>query len=184
VRIIAGIAGGLRIESPATDRVRPTADRVREAWFSSMQTRLPGAHVLDVFAGSGALGLEAASRGAAEVVCVERDRRTVDLIRRNAATTGLDVEVVLGDAATVITSALPAAPFDIVLLDPPYRIEHDELAPVLSAIAEVVRPGGEVWVEMARRAGPPPWPATLRHERTRRYGETELHTAVHQGDQQ
>jgi 16S rRNA (guanine966-N2)-methyltransferase len=171
MRIIAGTAGGLQLESPEGDDVRPTYDRVKEAWFSSLQPRLRGARVLDAFAGSGALGLEARSRGAAEVVCVEQDAEAAALIERNIARTGLDVSLVVGSVPSVLAGLFADREFDIVLLDPPYGIDRDDLA-------EVTAVGGEVWLEVATRAPTPVWPATLRLERSRRYGATTLHTAV------
>lgn len=178
MRIIAGVAGGLQLESPEGDDVRPTYDRVKEAWFSSLQPRLRGARVLDAYAGSGALGLEAKSRGAAEVVCIERDPEAAALVERNIAHTGLDVSLVVGSVPAVLGGLFAEREFDVVLLDPPYRIDRDELATVLAAVAEVTAVGGVVWLEAATRAEPPVWPATLRLERSRRYGETTLHTAI------
>lgn len=178
MRIIAGTHGGLPLESPEGDDVRPTYDRVKEAWFSSLQPRLRGARVLDLFAGSGALGLEATSRGAGEVVCVDRDAEAAALIERNRQSTGLEVSVVLASVPEVLRSVLAGRAFDIVLLDPPYALDGGDLAPVLEAVAAVVAPGGEVWLEAGRHSPDPVWPAGLRHERSRRYGETVLHTAV------
>ena len=178
MRIIAGTHGGLQLESPDGDDVRPTYDRVKEAWFSSLQPRLRGARVLDAFAGSGALGLEAASRGAAEVVCIENDAEAAALIERNIATTGLDVSLVVGSVPGVLAGLFADREFDMVLLDPPYRIDRDELQAVLAAVADVTAVGGEVWLEAATRSEEPVWPATLRLERSRRYGSTTLHTAI------
>ena len=178
MRIIAGTAGGLQLESPVGDDVRPTYDRVKEAWFSSLQPRLRGARVLDAFAGSGALGLEAKSRGAAEVVCVERDAEAAALIERNIEHTGLDVSLVVGSVPSVLAGLFAGREFDVVLLDPPYRIDPDELTEVLAVVAEVTAVGGEVWLEAATRGPEPSWPSTLRLERSRRYGSTTLHTAV------
>lgn len=183
MRIIAGTHGGLPLESPEGDDVRPTYDRVKEAWFSSLQPRLRGARVLDLFAGSGALGLEAASRGAGQVVCVERDAEAAALIERNIASTGLDVARVLGSVPEVLRSTLAGRAFDVVLLDPPYTLAGDELTPVLEAVAAVVAPGGEVWLEAGKHAPDPAWPGPLRHQRSRRYGETVLHTAVREETQ-
>ncbi len=168
MRIIAGTHGGLQLESPEGDDVRPTYDRVKETWFSSLQPRLRNARVLDLFAGSGALGLEAASRGAGEVVCVERDADAAALIQRNIDHTGLDVSLVLGSVPQVLGSTLAGREFDIVLL----------LTSHLEAVADVLAPTGEVWLEASKRSPEPPWPAGLRHARTRGYGETVLHTAV------
>ena len=178
MRIIAGTAGGLSLESPEGEDVRPTYDRVKEAWFSSLQPRLRGARVLDAFAGSGALGLEARSRGAGEVVCIERDAEAAALIERNMQHTGLDVQLVVGAVPGVLQGFLAQRSFDVVLLDPPYDMAPDELAEVLSAVVDVTAPGGEVWLEAPTKADEPRWPAGLRQERSRRYGSTTLHTAV------
>lgn len=177
MRIIAGTHGGLQLETPDGDDVRPTYDRVKEAWFSSLAPRLRGARVLDAFAGTGALGLEAASRGAAEVVCVEVDPEAAALVERNIANTGLPVSLVLGAVPQVLRGPLAGRAFDVVLLDPPYVLDGDELAPVLAAVAEATVAGGEVWLEASRRAPDPAWPESLEPTRRRRYGETVLHTA-------
>lgn len=120
MRIVAGRFGGRVLKAPKK-RARPTTDRVREAWFSRLAPRLPGARVLDLFAGSGALGLEALSRGAHEVTFVERGRASLEALRANIA--ALDV----GEEATVIRAdalrfagGLDAGAFDVVLADPPY----------------------------------------------------------------
>ena len=149
---------------------------MKEAWFSSLHPRLPGAVVLDLWSGTGALGLEAASRGAGRVVLVERDRAALTAIRANVEASGLEVEVVAG--------ALPGAlaglvgPFDVVVGDPPYRIDQDELTAVLTALVPLLAVDAEVWLETARRAPRPAWPAPLLHDRSRRYGDTTLHRAV------
>ena len=184
MRIIAGTAGGLLLESPEGDDVRPTYDRVKEAWFSSLQPRLRGARVLDAFAGSGALGLEARSRGAADVVCVEVDAEAAALVERNMQHTGLEVTLVVGPVPAVLEGTLAHREFDVVLLDPPYGIDRDELDRVLAAVAAVTAPGGEVWLEAPSQHDPPAWPGPLRHERSRRYGATTLHTAVREESEQ
>jgi 16S rRNA (guanine966-N2)-methyltransferase len=183
-RIIGGTAGGRRIRTPAGDRTRPTSDRVREALFSSLEAalgsggRFAGLSVLDLYAGSGAIGLEAASRGATRVTCVEHDRRTASLIRDNARTAGLDVEVRAGTVATVLATPAAAA-YDLVFTDPPYdlpaeAVERDLLALVrhgwLAADALVV-------VERSSRTPAVRWPAGLEpfgRRGERRYGETTL----------
>lgn len=184
MRIIAGTAGGMLLESPEGDDVRPTYDRVKEAWFSSLQPRLRNARVLDAFAGSGALGLEARSRGAGEVVCVEVDAEAAALIERNMEHTDLEVTLVVGPVPAVLEGILARREFDIVLLDPPYDIDRDELERVLDAVAAVTAPGGEVWLEAPTQAEAPVWPAPLRHERSRRYGATTLYTAVREESEQ
>jgi len=123
IRIVAGSLKGRRIPVPPGGLVRPTADRAREALFSILGPRVPGARVLDAFAGTGALGLEAASRGAREVRFVESDRDVAGALVRTLAR--LDVggpgSVVVGDAVGVLGRAILDRPFDLVLADPPYR---------------------------------------------------------------
>ncbi|HZD18768.1 MAG TPA: 16S rRNA (guanine(966)-N(2))-methyltransferase RsmD [Actinomycetota bacterium] len=123
LRIVAGEFGGRRIETPAGRGTRPTADRVREAWFSALGDRVVGARVLDLFAGSGALGLEALSRGAARAHFVESDGRAAAVLRRNIAALGVAerTEVTVGDAFVFLPMASGRGlPFDLVLADPPY----------------------------------------------------------------
>ncbi len=121
MRIVAGKWRGRRIEPPAGDRVRPTADRVREAWMSIVSPWLPVARVVDLFAGSGALGLEALSRGAAEAHFVEVSPAGLRSIRENAAALGAGDEAVIhrGDALRYIERLAPHA-FDVAFADPPY----------------------------------------------------------------
>jgi 16S rRNA (guanine966-N2)-methyltransferase len=180
-RIIAGAAGGRRILVPPKG-TRPTSDRVREALFSSLEADpgLRGAAVLDLCAGSGALGLEALSRGAVHALFVESDRRAAGVLRRNTAALGFPgVEVRVAPAAAVL--AAPAErPYDVVLVDPPYDVPAAEVAGWLAAAAAHgwLADGAVVVVERAGRDGPFPWPLGLRAARERRYGDTTLHTAV------
>lgn len=120
-RIIAGEFGGRRLSVPRGNTTRPTADRVREAWMSILAPRLPGAVVLDLFAGTGALGLEAVSRGAASAVFVERSIPALDLIRRNIDLLGVAdrTRIVRGDALR-FAAELGAGAYDVVFADPPY----------------------------------------------------------------
>lgn len=126
-RIIAGEFRGRRLTVPADSRVRPTADRVREAWMSILGGRLTGATVLDLFAGSGALGLEALSRGAVHATFVELAAPSLAAIRSNVDTLGVTDRVTLhrGDAMRFVERIVPGA-FDIVLADPPYTIPFAE----------------------------------------------------------
>lgn len=178
MRIIAGIAKGRRLVAPSGKGVRPTTDRVKEALFSSLQPRLHGAVVLDLYAGSGALGLEAVSRGARQAVLVERWTRALQAIAANVEATGF------GDRVTVVSDdvdramATLAGPFDVVLADPPYDLADDALAGVLGAVAPLLADDAVVVVERHGRSGPVPWPAGLRRERSRRYGDTTLHVAT------
>lgn len=179
MRVIAGAAKGRSLRAPAGERTRPTADRVKEAWFSSLQPQLPGAHVLDLFAGSGQLGLEALSRGAASVTFVERDRRALQALRANVAAVDLPgARVVAAEVATALRATLDDAPFDLVVADPPYGMADAELAALLAAARPHLVVGAVVTVERARRSGPVPWPADLGDADTRRYGDTVLHRAT------
>lgn len=181
-RIVAGTAGGRRIEVPQRG-TRPTSDRVREALFSSLEStvQLSGARVLDLYAGSGALGLEALSRGAARAVFVESDRRAAGLLRKNVAALGLPGAVVLQSKAGTALAEAPDEPFDVVLCDPPYDVPGPELAQVLAALVEHswTAAGTLVVVERAARDEPPVWPEPLRPLRSRAYGGTEVHRAEH-----
>ncbi|MEU6642379.1 16S rRNA (guanine(966)-N(2))-methyltransferase RsmD [Saccharomonospora sp. NPDC046836] len=175
-RIVAGRAGGRKLRVPPRG-TRPTSERVREALFNALEVagELDGARVLDLYAGSGALGLEALSRGAADVLFVEADRRAVDVLRGNVTLLGLGgtvrhakVEVVVAEPA--------AAPFDIVLADPPYALSGDRLSAVLTDLADRgwLTEGALVIVERALRDGEPQWPQALHALRTKRYGDTAL----------
>jgi 16S rRNA (guanine966-N2)-methyltransferase len=176
--VIAGEAGGLRLTAPKGTRTRPTADRVKESLFAALGPgRLLGASVLDLYAGSGALAIEALSRGAAGALLVDRDPLAVDAIRRNLRTTKLAdrARVQHRGVGAVMRATPPAsAPFDLVFCDPPYDLAPGKLARVLAALAEPgwVAPGGTVVVERAASAGPPllavGWEVTW----SRVYGDT------------
>jgi 16S rRNA (guanine966-N2)-methyltransferase len=178
MRIVAGAAKGRRLQAPKGGDVRPTADRVKEAMFAALQAVVPGARVLDLFAGSGGLGLEALSRGAHSVTFVERDRAALEVLRRNVVTVGLPGAVVLAEPVTrALAGGLPDGPFDLVLADPPYRLPKAELAGLLVALLAHLAPGATVMLERPARDGTPPWPAALRQGDPRRYGDTALHRA-------
>lgn len=178
MRIIAGAAKGRQLVVPKGTELRPTADRVREALFSSLQPVVPGARVLDLFAGSGALGLEALSRGAAAATFVERAGRSLEALRRNVAIVGLaDSVVVAGDVRATLAGEVPGAPFDLVLADPPYHEPKAALAEVLEALVVHLAPDATVVVERAARDGAPAWPDRLLPGTPRRYGDTALHRA-------
>jgi 16S rRNA (guanine966-N2)-methyltransferase len=178
-RIIGGDAGGRRIKAPAGDRTRPTTDRVREALFSAVDAAvgsLQGLRFLDVYAGSGAVGLEARSRGAGVVTLVEQDRRTAAVIADNVRTLGFsNVEVLVSDADRAVASP-PRAPYDVAFLDPPYAVPDSDVLAVLTALREHdwLSPGALVVVERSSRGPALSWPAGLAGDRTRRYGETVL----------
>ncbi|UMG93067.1 16S rRNA (guanine(966)-N(2))-methyltransferase RsmD [Nocardioides sp. TF02-7] len=182
-RIVAGRAGGRRIETPKGARTRPTTDRVREALFSAVEAwcgSLEGLRFLDLYAGSGAIGLEAWSRGAAAVTFVESDRRTADLVRRNARLVGCDVADVRVASAATVLAAPAAAPYDVVFSDPPYPLTDDALAGDLALLADQgwLAPDALVVVERASRGAQPRWPAGLTplpgKRGHKRYGETTL----------
>lgn len=182
-RLIAGAAGGRRLAVPPSG-TRPTADRVREALFSALEhdPGLDGAAVLDVCAGSGALGLEALSRGAAAATFVESDRRAAAVLRRNLADVGLGGTVLAGRAGTVLAGTAPRA-FDVVLVDPPYAVADDEVAGWLTAAARNgwLVPDAEVVVERGGRSRDLAWPDGFELGRSRRYGDTVLHRARYTG---
>ena len=178
-RIIGGESGGRRIVTPAGERTRPTSDRVREALFSSVDAELgslAGLRFLDVYAGSGAVGLEARSRGAGVVTLVEHDRRTAAVIRDNVrrlAMTG--VEVVVADDARALAQH-PRAPYDVVFLDPPYAVPVEDVVFALGALRDHdwLAHGALVVVERSSRGPALGWPQGFAADRTRRYGETVL----------
>jgi 16S rRNA (guanine966-N2)-methyltransferase len=176
-RIVAGTAGGRQLAVPRRG-TRPTSDRVREALFSALEAalELDGARVLDLYAGTGALGLEALSRGAASAVLVESDAGAAAVLRKNIAAVGLPGAVLRQARVAAVLAAPPEEPFDLVLADPPYALDP---APDLAALVAGgwVGPGSLVVVERAHRSGPPGWPAALIPDRIRRYGDTELHWA-------
>ena len=193
-RIIAGSAGGRRLAMPAGESTRPTTDRVREAFFSSLAAwlgtsekpateHLRGVAFLDLFSGSGAVGLEASSRGADRVVCVETDARTCELIRGNARAAGLRVEVVRDRAEHYLVERSGDA-FDVVWLDPPYPLPDDDLDRLVDRVLarHWLRPDGLVVVERSARSRPPRFPAGT-DTWQRRYGETVLHHAQVDADE-
>jgi 16S rRNA (guanine966-N2)-methyltransferase len=178
-RIIGGTAGGRRIKTPTGDSTRPTSDRVREALFSAVNSALgsvSGLRFLDVYAGSGAVGLEARSRGATAVTLVEHDRRSAAVIRDNVRSLGLsDVEVVLSDVARALAQP-PRAPYDLVFADPPYARPEAEVVATLVALRDKgwLSHAALVVVERSSRGPDLCWPEGFGGDRTRRYGETVL----------
>jgi 16S rRNA (guanine966-N2)-methyltransferase len=167
VRIVAGRWGGRRLVAPPGRTTRPTSDRVREALFSILAP-LDGEEVLDLFAGSGALGLEALSRGAAEATLVERDRAALTALHANVEALGADAHVIAGDVAAFLVSAAAAGGhYDLVFLDPPYRSTVG-LGRELS-LEPVLAPGARVVVESDRRS---PLDLHIPLIDERRYGDT------------
>ena len=174
-RIIAGEFGGRRLVLPVDARVRPTADRVREAWMSILGDRLGGARVLDLFAGSGALGLEALSRGAASAVFVESDRDACRTIERNLVKLGLTGATVLcRDAFRAL--AAESRTYDLVLCDPPYGFEdYPRLAGYLK---RVLAPNGLLVYETGAKEQPELEGLSVRTSRT--YGSARLTLFEHE----
>jgi len=180
-RIVAGRAGGRRLVVPPGEVTRPTSDRVREALFSMLEARgaVSGSRVLDLFAGSGALGLEAASRGAGSVVLVDSARAAVEAARTNVAALAMDrVSVVLSSVERFL-AGIPPAPADLVLLDPPYAVREPVLGAALELLARPgwLRAGALVVVERSSRSPEPSWPADLCRTSVRRYGDTAIWVA-------
>lgn len=182
-RIIAGRAGGRRLQTPKGASTRPTSDRVREALFSAIESwagSLQGLRFLDLYAGSGAIGLEAWSRGAASVLLVESDKRTAEVIRANARDLGCDSTQVQARAVSVVLAEQPAAPYDVVFADPPYPLADATVAHDLELLVAGgwVAEDGLVVVERSSRSPEPSWPAGLEplpgKRRQKKYGETTL----------
>jgi 16S rRNA (guanine966-N2)-methyltransferase len=178
-RIVAGRAGGRRLRVPPQG-TRPTSERVRESLFNALESagELAGARVLDLYAGSGALGLEALSRGAADVLFVESDRRAVQVLRGNVAELALGGSVRAGQVDSVLAQAAEQ-PFDLVLADPPYAVDGARLGVMLAALAAGgwIAGNGLVIVERAQRDGEPEWPAGFAPLRAMRHGDTALYWA-------
>jgi 16S rRNA (guanine966-N2)-methyltransferase len=184
-RIIAGRAGGRRLVTPRGSATRPTSDRVREAVFSRLEHLdvLDGATVVDLFAGSGALGLEAASRGARRVLLVDHHRGAVSAIRANAAVlsaAGVSavVEVHADGVERVLTGPAPSGGVDLGFVDPPYDLGEAELGTVLARLVTWLAPEAVVVVERSSRSPEPLWPSQLCRTDDRRYGETRVWFAV------
>jgi 16S rRNA (guanine966-N2)-methyltransferase len=177
-RVIAGAARGRRLQVPPGDGTRPTSDRAREALFGTLESLLgawAGRRVLDLYAGSGAVGLEALSRGAAHALLVEADGRAARTLAANVATLGLPgAEVRRGRVERVAAHGLPGPAYDVVFADPPYDLTDDELRAVLADLRPAVADAAVVVVERATRGGAWTWPAGFEEVRSRRYGEATL----------
>jgi 16S rRNA (guanine966-N2)-methyltransferase len=173
-RIIAGRWGGRRLQTPRGSGTRPTSDRVREALFASLESELggfDGLAVVDLFAGSGALGLEAASRGASRVDLVESNRRAADVIAANVAALAAEATVRLHRTSVERFLAKPPAIYDLALVDPPYA---DDVTAVLEALAAHLTTDSLIIVEQSTRTAFA-WPAAFEGLRNKAYGETVLY---------
>jgi len=170
-RIVAGTHRGRPLAVPAGGATRPTSDRAREGLFSTLQSLggVEGAQVLDLYAGTGALGLEALSRGAAGATLVESAERALGVLRANVARLGLPAEVVAGPVERFLDGA--PRPYDVVLLDPPYDVDTDT---VLERLVPWLAAGAVVALERRTRGAAPAWPEGLTAERSRTYGEATL----------
>jgi 16S rRNA (guanine966-N2)-methyltransferase len=180
-RIISGLAGGRVIRTPPGEGTRPTSDRVREALFSRLEHLdvVSGANVLDLYAGSGALGLEAASRGAASVLLVETDRMAVAVVRQNITDLGLSVVSVRADTVERTLLSGPVSDesrFDLVLADPPYDLGEEAMAVALQLLVDhrCLSDDALVVVERSARSPEPRWPEGLVGAGERRYGDTKM----------
>lgn len=175
-RIIAGLAGGRRLVTPPGSGTRPTSDRVREAVFGRLEHlgAITDGHVVDLYAGSGALGLEAVSRGAASALLVESDRKAAATIDKNVHHLGLiGVQVRVGTVEAVVGAPL-SPPADLVFVDPPYAVGDEVLAGVLAGLVEhgSLAVDAVLVVERSTRSAEPMWPAGVELIGPRRYGET------------
>ncbi|NLV78698.1 MAG: 16S rRNA (guanine(966)-N(2))-methyltransferase RsmD [Rhodococcus sp.] len=179
-RIVAGRAGGRRLKVPPRG-TRPTSERVREALFSSLDARidLDGAAVLDLYAGSGALGLEALSRGAGHVLLVESDAKASAVIRDNIAAVALTGAVLRTAPVAAVVAATADRVYDVVFADPPYAVGEQAVHGVLEALAAHgwVDEDSIVVLERSARSPETRWPAGYTPGRTRKYGETRIEIA-------
>jgi 16S rRNA (guanine966-N2)-methyltransferase len=175
MRITGGECGGRRLKVPAGDKVRPTQDRVRSALFSMLADFVPGARVLDLFAGSGAVGFEAISRGAREAVWVEKDLRTVQILKDNLHALQLSGIVVTDDVMRWLRQVV-ASPFDLVFADPPYEWAKEHGFGALAGLLRdrgLLRPGGVLVTEQPADLPAAELPG-LELLRDREYGQTRL----------
>ena len=172
MRVIAGTLKGRRLKAPSWEGLRPTSDKLRETLFNILAPRIGGARVLDGYAGTGALGIEALSRGASHVTFVEQDRRAQTLIAENLAQCRvLNGYAIIRAGVIRALEELRGSPFDIVLLDPPYDVQAES---VLAAAAEVLAPGGVLVLEHARRRGAPAGAGPLVRSRMVTSGDSAL----------
>lgn len=187
MRIIAGEFKGRRLATPKDLQTRPTSDRVREALFSILETRgaVGGASVLDAYAGTGALALEALSRGAAHATVVDRSKSAVTLLTRNIEDLRVTdrTTLICGEADKVLSRArIPGAPFSLLLLDPPYTMDFDRTLTLLEKVASaekmLVEGAVIVWEHRGSEGVAPIWPESFLAEEPRLYGDTAISIAT------
>ncbi|MFI8567296.1 16S rRNA (guanine(966)-N(2))-methyltransferase RsmD [Rhodococcus sp. NPDC078407] len=180
-RIVAGTARGRRLSVPGQG-TRPTSERVREALFSSLESRMDfdGAAVLDLFAGSGALGLEALSRGASSAVLVESDARAAAVVRRNIESVGLPGASVKCAPVASVLAGEPDAEYDLVLADPPYAVTDGAVTALLDRLVSGGWLASDAMVVLERSSRSPEteWPTGLLPERSKKYGESRIEIAA------
>lgn len=172
MRIIAGAARSRRLVGPPGKTTRPMTDRMRESLFSSIAARIPDSAVLDLFAGTGSMGLEALSRGAQSVIFVEQDHRALQALRTNIENVGLGGDVVAGDVDRFLTSG--RGHFDLVFVDPPYAVALPSLVEMIAKVSPLLAQSGLVVVHRRRGDDPPPAIDDLLLSDQRRYGGAEL----------
>ncbi len=178
MRVIAGAHKGRRLKTPVGNQIRPTSERVREALFSILDSRIPQAHVLDLCCGTGTIGLEAMSRGASHVVFVDHDRNSLQLLRNNLKRCGNpeNVAIIREDAWNVGGHAqlLQQAPYDVIFVDPPYQ--RTEIGPLLEQIGtpKILSHDGMIVVEHFWKTELPQQVGSLEYRRHARYGDARL----------
>ncbi|SDU80269.1 16S rRNA (guanine(966)-N(2))-methyltransferase RsmD [Arcanobacterium phocae] len=177
-KIVAGSAGGRALKVPKSG-TRPTSSLVREALFSHLEHRdfIDECDVLDLFAGSGALALEALSRGACRALGVDNSEEAIRIMNTNARNTGLPLQAIKANVLTYVSQPGTDGPFDVIFLDPPYAFSDEQLAAVIKELPRHLKPDGLVVVERAKRNNEPVWPSQLHAERERTWGDTRVWTA-------
>lgn len=183
MRVIAGIAKGRRLVGPETRATRPLTDRMKEALFSALGDRVVGANILDLFAGSGSIGIEGLSRGANQVTFVESGRKALDALRQNLTTCGFEHVVVVGqDVDSFLADSFSgAAPskgeekeFDLIFCDPPWALATEQVEEIMRSADRLSAPSA-LFLVHRRYADPDPEPTSgWRHVTTRRYGDGKL----------
>jgi 16S rRNA (guanine(966)-N(2))-methyltransferase RsmD len=176
MRIISGIFGGRKIAMDDRCPVRPTSDKARGALFSSVASMIPGCSFLDICAGTGAMGIEALSRGAAHVTAIEQSQRVIELLSQNTAAMGIgiaDFEVLCGDFRTVLP-VLAGRTFDVIFADPPYEQGLAQSAVELVALHDLLADDGVLVVEHFFKEDMPLTSAGLEQYKVRKYGQTTM----------